>query len=137
MNRNEMMGLSKEQLVEINLALVEEVKKLATRVAELEGQLNTNSGNSGKPPSGDGPGASVTKTGRERSGKSPGGQRGHRGKGLVLSREPDETVEYRSSVCEKCGAALTGCECECARRSNVIDIEVELKIVRHRQMAAV
>jgi len=137
MNRNEMMALSKEQLVEIVLALGEQVKNLATRVVELEGQLNTNSGNSGKPPSGDGPGAPATKTGRERSGKSPGGQRGHEGKGLVLSREPDETVEHRALVCEKCGATLVGCECECARTSNVIDIEVLVRIVRHRQMGTV
>ena len=78
--KKELAKLEKTQLIDIIVIQAEQVKMLAGRVAELE--ANTNSGNSGKPPSSDGPGTPVGKNERERSGKSAGGQPGHEGRGL-------------------------------------------------------
>lgn len=133
--RKELEKFEKSQLIEIIVMLASQVKMLSARVAELEAKQNTNSGNSGKPPSGDGPMVPKPKSLRERSGKSAGGQPGHEGKGLRLEREPDETVEHRAEVCGKCGAEIGGVDGSCAKTSNVIDVEINVKIVRHEQMA--
>ena len=137
MDRKELLVLEKEQLVDIIFALVEQVKKLTARVEELEAKLNTNSGNSSKPPSQDGYGKPAPKSLREPSGKKPGGQKGHEGNGLRLEREPDETIEHNAEVCQKCGTSLRDADCVCVATSNVIDFEIEVKIVSHKQMETV
>ena len=66
---------------------------LQARIAELERQLGLNSSNSGKPPSSDGlkkpPRVSNL---RERSGKRPGGQKGHPGETLRRTAIPNATI---------------------------------------------
>ena len=56
------------------------IAELRARIADLERRLGLNSGNSGKPPSSDGLGKKPSRVSslRERSGKKPGGQQGHR-----------------------------------------------------------
>jgi transposase len=44
---------------------------------------------------------------RERSGKKPGGQKGHKGETLRQAAEPDTTVDHFPTGCSECGAALT------------------------------
>ena len=51
---------------------------LKVRVADLEAQLRTNSQNSAKPPSTDGPAKPATRSLRKPSKRKPGGQDGHR-----------------------------------------------------------
>ena len=57
------------------------VAELQKTINELREQLNKNSGNSSKPPSTDGFKKPVNKNRslREKSGKKPGGQKGHSG----------------------------------------------------------
>ena len=86
MDREKLKGLSEEQYIDIILDLVK-------RVAELEAQLKTNSGNSSKPPSTDGNNKPSPKTLCEKSGKKPGGQKGHLGDGLKIEQEPDEIID--------------------------------------------
>src|SRR5665811_1497821 len=80
---------------------------LQARIAELERQLGLNSSNSGKPPSSDGlkkpPRVSSL---RERSGKKPGGQKGHKGETLRQVTDPNEVVDHYPSACSMCGAGL-------------------------------
>ena len=104
MDREKLKGLSEEQYIEIILDLVK-------RVAELEARLKTNSGNSSKPPSMDGCNKPSPKTRRGRSGKKPGGQKGHLGHGLKIEQEPDEIIEHKAEVCKQCGAGISGVEC--------------------------
>ena len=70
-----------------NAALQETIAVLLARVAELERRLGLNSSNSGKPPSSDGlhkpKREPRTRSLRERSGKPPGGQTGHKCKGRM------------------------------------------------------
>jgi transposase len=82
--------------------------QLQERIAELERQLGLNSGNSGKPPSSDGLKKPVRVSSlRERSGKRPGGQKGHPGGTLRQSETPDATIDHFPEVCAGCGAALS------------------------------
>ena len=74
-----------------NAALQETIAVLLARVAELERRLGLNSSNSGKPPSSDGlnkPGGAAHGSLRERSGKQPGGQKGHKGETLRQGDAP-------------------------------------------------
>src|SRR5450755_1434221 len=84
------------------------IAALQARNAELERQLGLNSGNSGKPPSSDGlkkKPVRVTNL-RERSGKKTGGQKGHPGKTLSRTENPDVTVDHFPETCAGCGAEL-------------------------------
>ena len=94
-------------LIEQNNALIEQVEmlnktieKLHATIKELREQLNKNSGNSSKPPSSDGlKKKPVTKSLREKSGKKPGGQNGHKGKYLSVVSEPDEMIRHYHPDC--------------------------------------
>ena len=98
---------STEDLIALIAALKAENASLRARMAELERRLGLNSSNSGKPPSSDGlkKPARVTSL-RERSGKKPGGQKGHKGETLRQVADPDEVVNHYPSACFGCGAGL-------------------------------
>ena len=92
-----------------NATLQARIAQLEARVAELERQLGLNSGNSGKPPSSDGLKKKPVRVSslRERSGKKPGGQRGHPGETLRQSETIDATINHFPQVCVGCGEALS------------------------------
>jgi transposase len=100
--------LTKKELIEIIMKQAEIIASLTARVAELEARLNQNSNNSSKPPSSDGPGKPPAKSLRQKTGRKPGGQKGHKGHGLEIDREPDEIVRVEPVVCGECGADLSG-----------------------------
>lgn len=84
------------------------IASLLERLARLEEQLKVNSRNSSKPPSGDGPGALPRKT-RKKSGRSLGGQAGHKGsfRALLAPDEVDRQVRcVPPELCPDCGAAV-------------------------------
>ena len=90
MTRESPRAPSLEDLLALVAALEAENAALKARLAELERRLGLNSSNSGKPPSSDG----LTKPARarslrDRSGKKPGGQKGHKGETLRQVAEPD------------------------------------------------
>jgi transposase len=80
---------------------------MEARLAELEAQVKTHSGNSSKPPSSDPPWQARQK--KKRKGKKPGGQPGH--PGVSRSRLPPERVNkvvtYLPSACEHCQTPLS------------------------------
>ena len=108
MNREALALLSKDELIDLVLSL-------AARLDELERRLGLNSTNSGKPPSSDGlnkPPAGKQKrrrTGslREKSGRKPGGQKGHEGETLRQVAEPDAITDRYPETCPNCGSGLT------------------------------
>src|SRR5260221_11583764 len=79
--------LQNEQLLAVNA-------ELRARGEGLEARLAKDSHNSSKPPSSDGL-RRKTKSLRRRSGKTTGGQLGHRGETLHLVATPDEVGEHR------------------------------------------
>jgi transposase len=84
------------------------MKAMLERIAELERRLGLNSANSSKPPSSDGPRKPPRVSSlRERTGRKPGGQKGHPGKTLCRSTTPDAVVDHYPGSCGTCGAALS------------------------------
>lgn len=112
--REQLLDIAKtnpEALVDIILALQEQVQILTQRVKQLEEQINKNSQNSSKPPSSDGlkkPKRNKTKSLRKKSGKKRGGQKGHKGHNLEKAEKPDYVIPL----------PVTSCSC-CADLSNV------------------
>ena len=99
--------LSKEALIALISALRAENAALKARMAELERRLELNSSNSGKPPSSDGlKKPARVRNLRERSGKKPGGQMGHKGETLRQVTDPDVVVDHYPPACSTCGVGL-------------------------------
>ncbi len=98
---------SREELIALIAALRAENASLKARIAELERRLGLDSSNSGKPPSSDGlkKPARVNSL-RERSGKKPGGQKGHKGETLRQVADPDEVIDHYPPACAVCGTGL-------------------------------
>ena len=124
---NEIKGLNSQ--VE---TLSKDNKALSARVKSLESQVNKNSNNSSKPPSSDGF-KKKTKSLRTKSGKSPGGQKGHEGNTLELSDNPDEIVIHTVDKCDSCGESLQDVFPERHIIRQVVDIpEIKVKVIEHR-----
>ena len=92
----------KDRLIEALWAQVQlqkrQIELLEERVKELELQVSKNSRNSSKPPSSDGYQKPKPKSQRKRSGKRPGGQKGHVGSTLEQVEEPDHVEEHRVAL---------------------------------------
>ena len=131
MKREQLEALSKEELVDICLMLFEQIEKLTLRVAELEAQVNANSQNSSKPPSSDGLSKPNAKSLREKTGRKPGGQYGHKGHGLKIEREPDEVIKIEPMACPRCGYDLTGLHGIGIGTKYVYDVKIEMKLSRY------
>src|SRR5438445_8725966 len=100
MNAESAAELSREELIAL-------VGALRAQIAELERRLGLNSSNSGKPPSSDGLKKPARMSSlRERSGKKPGGQKGHKGETLRQVTDPDAVVDHYPPACSMCGAGL-------------------------------
>ena len=108
------------------------IHQLETRVHDLELRLSKDSSNSGKPPSSDGL-KRKPKTQRGRSGKKPGGQQGHVGKGLAQVENPHAVVTHTPTSCHGCGSGLDEVNGFCAERRQVFDIpQPKVEITEHR-----
>lgn len=104
-------------------ALEEESAMLRTENAVLRARLDTDSHNSGKPPSSDGPGVKPhPKSQRVPSGRRPGGQPGHGGHTLRLVDAPDEVQVHAPVCCHACGQSLAGVSVLRRERRQVVDI---------------
>ncbi len=115
-------------------ALEGEIATLRTENAALQAKLETNSRNSGKPPSSDGPGVKPhPQSQRVRSGRPPGGQIGHAGHSLTFVEEPDEVQEHAPAQCAGCGQSLEGIPAQRWERRQVVDIPpVRTRVIEHR-----
>lgn len=87
-------------------ALTAKLTAVLGRVAELEAQVKTNSGNSSKPPSSDGLG--VKRRPQKAKGTKAGGQEGHEGKSFqpFAAEAVAETKPVMPTSCGKCGGAF-------------------------------
>ena len=92
-------------LLNIIVALLEELQALRTKVAALE----KDSSCSHKPPSSDGLNKQRGTTKRGCSGRKPGGQTGHRGRTRrnVPPDQVTETIPHQPQNCDQCGATFT------------------------------
>ena len=101
-----------------NADLKEENSQLKIQLSQLK--IKKNSNNSSLPPSQDI--ARKNKSLRERSGKSVGGQPGHKGTTLLFSETPTETENLEPDYCNRCGTSLTSASGVFTERRQVFDI---------------
>jgi len=109
------------------------IDKLNQIIQELTEKLGMNSRNSSKPPSSDGLNKPAPKSLRKPSGKKAGGQKGHTGKHLMTTVEPDEVIHHLPSLCDACSSRDT-----CVKRAKVeetrqvIDAVVTVNVTAHK-----
>lgn len=101
--------LGKEAVVEKLLEMSARISALEQQIRELEkkiASLSTNSTNSSKPPSSDGP--KVVRPKKRKSSRSPGGQKGHKGfwREILPAEEMDSIFHLYPEECEQCRARL-------------------------------
>jgi transposase len=101
---------SKDMLIDLVLALQEQVVFLTKRVDELERRLAQNSANSSRPPSSDLPGNPPPPKPSRKSKRQPGAQPGHAPHWRALIPEEDVTRlhRHRPKNCRVCGLPLSG-----------------------------
>ncbi|MBA2474052.1 MAG: IS66 family transposase zinc-finger binding domain-containing protein [Pseudonocardiales bacterium] len=129
---------SYEELAAENAGLRVMVEALRAEVAELRRQLGQNSRNSSKPPSADSPFVKPApkslrcKSGRK-SGRKPGGQRGHPGSTLALVADPHERLRCEAGPCVGCGADLTDAPEVGVERRQVFDLPpMTVRVTEHQ-----
>jgi len=110
------------------------IEKQAKRIKELEDQLAINSRNSSKPPSKDDFKPSKQRSLREKSGKKPGGQPGHKGSGAVLRDNPDDVILYEVKSCPACDTDLRSIAADEVLRRQVEDLPPIQTIVTEHQI---
>lgn len=114
------------------------IAQLEQRVSELEARLNRHSGNSSLPPSQDPPQAPRNR--KEKSGRQPGGQKGHPGKHRELAppEKVNKIVEHRAETCPHCRRSLkqaSAGQAPAVERHQVWELpEIQPVIIEHRLM---
>jgi transposase len=112
----------------------ERIQQLEVRVHELESRLSKDSSNSSKPPSSDGL-KRKPKSLRTQSGRKPGGQQGHVGKGLAQVSNPDIVVTHTPTSCIGCGSDLSHVSGATAEQRQVFDIpQPKINVTEHRTL---
>lgn len=110
------------------------IQQLEVRVHELEGRLSKDSSNSSKPPGSDGL-KKKTKSQRGKSGKKPGAQQGHIGKGLAQIHNPNLIVTHAPINCHGCGSNLGQVNGACAEKRQVFDIpQPKVEVTEHQAL---
>ena len=128
-----------ERLRQENQSLREGLKQalmaidyLQERVKELERKPAKDSHNSSLPPSSD-RFVRLAKSLRQKSGKKPGGQQGHRGHHLEQVEIPDQVVIHEVECCEQCQLDLRDIPARFPERRQVLDLPtLRLGVSEHR-----
>jgi len=110
------------------------IQQLQTRVHDLEARLAKNSSNSSKPPGSDGL-KKKPKSLRNKSGKKPGAQQGHAGKGLAQVKNPNSIITHVPASCQGCGSNLSQVGGICAEKRQVFDIpQPKIEVTEHQAL---
>jgi transposase len=133
--RTKIEALSESAKVDLIIQLMAQGAQLTARVLELEARLGTNSANSSKPPSSDGYTKPNPKSLRTRSGRKPGGQKGHVGTNLRQVSLPD-AVEVHSPQRCACGCCLDGVAVDHIERRQVFELPEKLLHVTEHQLVS-
>ena len=116
------------EVEEFVASLMRRIEALEAENAELRRRLELDSTTSSKPPSSDGLKKKPRLPGSVRggSGKTSGGQRGHKGGTLRQVSDPDEIVEHEAERCVHCRARLDRARIVDAERRQVFDLPERL-----------
>lgn len=128
----EIYAQGEEAVITLVESLVERINGLEARVEALENQLKKNSHNSSKPPSSDGFGKR-TKSLREKSDRSSGGQPGHPGSTLDWCEHPDSVLIYPVKACSGCGLSLKNIPLKDRELRQVHDLPmIQIAVTEHQ-----
>jgi transposase len=109
-----------EAIINLIEYLMKTMTLLNERVTQLEQQLKQDSHNSSKPPSSDGMKRTISST-RIKSNRSSGGQQGHTGSTLAMTKTPDKIIPHTVAQCP-CGCSLEKVPLRRRHKRQVIDI---------------
>jgi len=140
LDRSQLEQLDKETLISIILTLQQQMRELQKTVAaqadeiqKLRDQLTKSSRNSGKPPSSDGLKKPRPRNLRKKTGRSSGGQKGHKGHTLEMVEQPDQVRDHPVSQCPHCATDLQSVERREIERRQVFDLpQVHIEVTEHR-----
>lgn len=119
--------------IELLQAQCARIAGLEKEIKELKNTLAKNSRNSSKPPSSDGYGKPTPKSQRKKSGRSSGGQPGHKGSTLRQVEHPDFIHEHEVSHCAYCHADLSNQAVIDHEARQVFDLpEIKVAVTEHR-----
>lgn len=111
--------------------LLDTISILQARIAELEHRKNSN--NSSIPPSKDENRVKRNQSLREKSGRKPGGQKGHKGNMLKMTECPDDVIVHTPQYCNCCGNDLSGQTGRFIGKRQVIELpEVKARYIEHQ-----
>jgi transposase len=111
-----------------------QMEQLCEHVEKLQDQVKKNSSNSSLPPSSDRfARQKKSRSLREKSGKKPGGQKGHEGRTLLQVADPDAIVVHAVEACDYCQRDLSGVESIRDERRQVISLPVKRTVVTEHQ----
>jgi len=138
--RDQLKKVKKPDLIDLVEVLLTRMQQLETLVQEqaatiqaLQDQLAKNSGNSGQPPSSDGLKKPRTRSLRQKTGRKPGGQKGHQGHTLKMRDDPDYVEAHPLARCPKCQTDLSGVPPSGYARRQVFDVPpVRIEVTEHR-----
>lgn len=136
-DREALEALPKKVLIDIILALQEQVELLELRVAELERKLAQNSNNSSRPPSSDPPDNPAPKKQTKKSARKPGAQPGHQPhwRENVPEDQVAHIIRHRPTRCHVCGRHLVGDDPNPVRHQG-IDLPPIVPVVTEHQIHA-
>lgn len=115
---------------EENKNLREENKKLREKINLLRNGRKSNT--SSTPPSHD-IGRSNSKSLRLKTGRKNGGQKGHKGSTLEMSKEPDQIIDYKPDYCSTCGEGLQDIKSVVTESKQEVEIpKIQVHYIEHR-----
>ena len=121
---------SQQKVIEQQERQIQEQEK---RIQGLEAIIKKDSHNSSKPPSSDGYTKRPLKQKRVKSGKRPGGQKGHEGKTLQMVSHPDKVMVHKVGICGNCGRSLERGKVIEYDRRQVFEIPaIKVEVTEHR-----
>ncbi len=133
LDRQQLEKLKKSALIELIVAMYEQLAEQRQQIQELGDQIAKNSQNSSKPPSSDGLKKVKTKSLRPQGEHPFGGQPGHKGDTLQMVSEPDEIARHVVTSCPHCQENLASVEAVGYEKRQVFDIPpLRLEVTEHQ-----
>ena len=132
------LTVSNAAMAETNRKLQETIQGLQETIKELQHQLKQNSQDSSKPPSSDGFHKPKPQSLRQKSGKKPGGQKGHPGAHMVIPHAPDKVCHHLPGKCMTC-LHLSDCVAQgtvfaCGETRYEVNAVVTAEVTEHQSM---
>jgi len=121
----------KEVNIESHGELLKRLEKLEDENNILKGRNKKDSSNSGKPPSTDGFKKPHVVSTRKKSGRKPGGVRGHTGHTLCPDVEEENITEIKEGVCSCCGGEIEFSDKYQSRKR----VDIEIIVVKTEERA--